>query len=278
MGRIAKRLSRSSNCAAQPFPVDLQQELADWAHSLPPELQLRIGSPRTDAFDRDVHQLHLPYLTTIIILHLKRSAHDLPQALPPAVLAASCTARILRDILSRGDARFLMPITCWYSGMAFVPLLQACRIGRFATEAEEGLDVLGRAVDQLQAMWASGRVIAQGFERLRGSFEGNPGPKGDAPQAPPRGDGSGDFPAQNGGDMQALGMPTGLDWEVLFPFVTRSTGRIAEGLLEDKEQGTETSGFPFPEDALLHETLWSQYHDLLDPSGFLDFPEMNFEA
>src|SRR5690606_6657709 len=119
--------------------------------------------------DRDVHQLHLPYLTTIIILHLRRSANHLPQALPPAMLAASCIARILRDILSRGNARFLMAITCWYSGTAFVPLLQACRIEPFAQEADEGLDVLVHAVAQLQTMWASARVIGQGFERLRKS-------------------------------------------------------------------------------------------------------------
>ncbi|MBE3112498.1 MAG: fungal specific transcription factor domain-containing protein, partial [Acidobacteria bacterium] len=278
MGRIAKRLSRSASSAAQPFTVDLEQELADWAHSLPPELQLPIGSARTDAFDRDVHQLHLPYLTTIIILHLKRSAHHLPQALPPAVLAASCTARILRDVLSRGDARFLMPITCWYSGTAFVPLLQACRVDRFAAEAAEGLDVLARAVDELQTMWGSARVISQGFERLRGSVEA-PLARPDAPQVRAQSRCvDGEFAGQPDADMQTLGIPGGLDWEVLFPFVTRSTSKIAEGLLVDKEQGAGTGGFPFPEDVLFHETLWSQYHDLLEPSGFLDFPEINFEA
>ena len=280
MGRIARRLARSpSSSTHQPFPTDLQQELASWAHALPPELQLPIGSSRTETFDRDVHQLHLPYLTTIIILHLKRSAHDLPQALPPAILAASCIARILRDILSRGNARFLMPITCWYSGTAFVPLLQACRVERFAQEAGEGLDVLDRAVAQLQTMWGSARVIAQGFERLRRSVADA---KPDAPvlgAAQARDD---EFAAVGGGDEVeglTLGVPDeGLDWEVLFPFVTRSTSKIAEGLLADKAQGTETRGFAFPEDALFHEALLSQYHNFLDPSELLDFSDVMFET
>lgn len=262
IGRIAKHLSRSSN-TAQPFPADLQQALTDWAQSLPPDLQLPIGSQRTESFDRDVHQLHLPYLTTIIILHLKRSAHDLPQALPPAILAASCIARILRDILSRGDVRFLMAITCWYSGTAFVPLLQASRVDRFAQEAEEGLDVLTQTVAQLQTMWGTARIISQAFARLRKSV--------DAASKGARADGV--------TQSVPLEMPADdLDWAALFPFVTHSTSRIAEGLLGDKEEGTATGGFPFQEDALFHETLLGQYNDLLDPSGLLDFSDMTFET
>lgn len=262
IGRIAKHLSRSSN-SAQPFPADLQQALTDWAQSLPPDLQLPIGSQRTESFDRDVHQLHLPYLTTIIILHLKRSAHDLPQALPPAILAASCIARILRDILSRGDVRFLMAITCWYSGTAFVPLLQASRVDRFAQEAEEGLDVLTQTVAQLQTMWGTARIISQAFARLRKSVDAaSKGARVDSvTQSVPL-----EMPADD------------LDWAALFPFVTRSTSRIAEGLLGDKEEGTATGGFPFQEDALFHETLLGQYNDLLDPSGLLDFSDMTFET
>ncbi|SPO01643.1 uncharacterized protein DNG_04316 [Cephalotrichum gorgonifer] len=281
IGKIAKRLSTSSNSTNQPFPADLQQELADWIHSLPADLRLPISSPRTESFDRDVHQLHLPYFTTIIILHMKRSAHDLPQALPPAILAASCIARILRDILSRGNARFLMAITCWYSGTAFVPLLQACRIEQFAQEAEEGLDVLVHTVAQLQNMWGSARVIGGGFERLRKSFlEGLPsnGSKPDNARdpIPPRPGDATAFTMQ-GDDPGLPSAADDFDWTMLFPCVTRSTSKIAEALLMDKEQGTAT-GLPFSEDALFHETLLSQYHDLLEPSGFLDFSDMPFEA
>ena len=166
IGKIAKILLKSNDKSA-PLPNELREELVTWVHSLPPRLRLHIDTPRTESFDRDVHQLHLFYLTTIIILHLKRSGGQLPQALPPAILAASCTARILRDILARGNSRFLMAITCWHTGTAFIALLQACRIQHLSKFANEDLDILAIAAKELQKMWASANVIAQGFDRLR---------------------------------------------------------------------------------------------------------------
>lgn len=277
IGRIAKHLSRTANSPETAFPTHLRQELVEWVHSLPAHLQLPIGSSRTESFDRDVHQLYLPYLTVVIILHLKRSAHDLPQALPPAILAGSCIARILRDILSRGNARFLMAITCWYSGTAFIALLQGCRISRLAKEAEEGLDVLEHAVRQLQNMWGSAKVIGRGFERLRKtrSIYANPDNAAGEPQSagmPPR-----PPPTRvSGGQTAALPLepadarPTShtgedFDWTLLFPFVTPSTSGIAECLLGDKARCT----IPSPTYMNFHDDLFNQYQDLLEP--FTDY-------
>ncbi|KAJ4244173.1 hypothetical protein NW762_014554 [Fusarium torreyae] len=258
MGKVSKVLSKSVDSTSAPFPTELRQELVEWVQSLPPDLQLPIGSSRTESFDRDVHQLHLPYLTTIIVMHLQRTTPDLPQALPPAILAASCIARVLRDILSRGNARFLMAITCWYCGTAFIALLQASRIKQFSKEAEEGLDILDQAVGQLQHMWASANVIRQGFERLRAlprtmmhpgrtrATETNSGSRGDSNTS------SSDF-----------------DWVRLFPFVTRSTSQIADCLLADNEFGTTTTALPSPENAVFHEDLLNRYQDLLEP--FVDY-------
>jgi hypothetical protein len=253
MGKVSKALSKSvdSSSEAPTFPTELRQELVSWVQSLPPDLQLPIGSSRTEGFDRDVHQLHLPYLTTIIVMHLQRTTPDLPQALPPAILAASCIARILRDILSRGNARFLMAITCWYCGTAFIALLQASRIKQFSQEAKDGLDILDQAVGQLQQMWASANVIRQGFERLR---------------ALPRSmmhAGKGRVTASNGGPSNDF------DWKLLFPFVTRSTSLIADCLLADDEFGTTATALPSPENAVFHEDLLNRYHDLLEP--FVDY-------
>ncbi|KAF5588522.1 cutinase transcription factor 1 beta [Fusarium pseudoanthophilum] len=256
MGRVSKALSKSVDSSPETatFPTELRQELVAWVQSLPPDLQLPIGSSRTEGFDRDVHQLHLPYLTTIIVMHLQRTTPDLPQALPPAILAASCIARILRDILSRGNARFLMAITCWYCGTAFIALLQASRIKQFSQEAEEGLDILDQAVGQLQQMWASANVIRQGFERLRALPRSmmHAG-KGRAAGS----NGSGDAPSND------------FDWKLLFPFVTRSTSRIADCLLADDEFGTTATALPSPENAVFHEDLLNRYHDLLEP--FVDY-------
>ncbi|KAK4447413.1 major facilitator superfamily domain-containing protein [Podospora aff. communis PSN243] len=289
IGRVAKALSRPG----APFPAHLRQELVDWVSSLPPHLQLPITRPRTASFDRDVHQLHLPYLTTIIVLHLRRSAHDLPQALPPAILAASCIVRILRDILSRGNARFLMAITCWYSGTAFTALLQATRISKLAKDANDGLDVLTNAVEELQKMWGSARVIRQGFDRLR---IGHSGPEGRAGldglgMAARTGGGQNGVPLAaagrsarphaNGNGVSLLDSGASeerdFDWPLLFPFVTPETNGIARVLLQGDEPGMATR-FPSPEGLLFQDAFMVDYHGLLGPFettdlfGFGDLP------
>ncbi|VUC31711.1 unnamed protein product [Clonostachys rosea] len=262
MGKVSQALSKTVDSTSAPFPTELRQELVEWVQSLPPDLQLPIGSSRTKSFDRDVHQLHLPYLTTIIVMHLQRGTPDLPQALPPAILAASCIARVLRDILSRGNARFLMAITCWYCGTAFIALLQASRIRQFSQEAEEGLDILNQAVGQLQHMWASANVIRQGFERLRAL------PR--TMMHPGRSRVS-EHNGQNTSGRGASNTSIDFDWSRLFPFVTRSTSRIADCLLADNEFGTTTTALPSPENAAFHEDLFNRYQDLLEPFVDYDF-------
>lgn len=250
---MAKTLFRSG-----PSSDNHLQELANWVNSLPAYLQLQIGSSQTRHLDRDVYQLHLPYLTTVIILHLKRSEHSLPQALPPAILAASCIARILRDVLARGNARFLMAITCWYAGTAFIPLLQASRVSHFAQEASECLDILERTVDQLQSMWGTANVIRQGFERLRATASELPVPNTSA----------------EGGLIQVQDRrqtSDTFDWTRLFPFATRDTNGIADRLLADREPGSMTEVHP-PGDLLFHEMLMSQFDNI-----FVDTPDYNFD-
>ncbi|KAM7208232.1 Fungal specific transcription factor domain containing protein [Naviculisporaceae sp. PSN 640] len=279
IGRVAKTLSRSSpTCEPDNLSAtsSLRAELISWVSSLPPHLQLPISSARTETgcFDRDVHQLHLPYLTTIIILHLRArrnpsgntSSSDLPHALPPAILAASCIVRIMRDILSRGDTRFLMPITCWYSGTAFIALLQACRIREIASEAEEGLDVLTGMVEQLKGMWGSANVVGEGFERLRRAHASGPGQEPASGNAVPEESGTG------GGNAGGTGVGVGDDdpeaecqWPALFPFVTRQTSRIAKVLLPGNEPGIPPTRFPSPDNLLFHETFIQDYQGFFDP-------------
>jgi hypothetical protein len=291
IGKIAKTLSRSGasmyseSAPSAAFPTHLRQALVDWVRSIPDHLQLPIRSSRTEFFDRDIHQLYLPYLTTIIILHLRRSSQDLPQALPPAILAASCIARILRDILSRGDARFLMAITCWYSGTAFIALLQASRIENLAKDANNGLDILTNAVEQLQQMWGSANVIRQGFSRLRRSG-------GPVMNENTIGLGAidGALPLHPIGSKQATDSHVFLDnetahnssdlaqedfnWTALFPFVTRSTSAISEALLSGSEPGRVTR-FTSPENMLFQETFITDYQGLLEP--FVQYGSFDFD-
>lgn len=279
IGRVAKTLhSPGSKSDTHLTSEDLVKELSNWVNSLPPQLQLPIQNSRTSSFDKDVHQLYLPYLTTVIILHLKRVENPLPQALPPAILAASCIARILRDILARGNFRFLMAITCWYTGTAFIPLLQASQFPHMAKEANECLDILERMAEQLKTMWASANVIRMGFQRLRHTTghtldrNNNPtlpnvptGERIEQPMEPAR---SHSLPGEtinisNNAEKRVDDM----DWTALFPFVTRQTSGIADSLLSGREQGTITRAFPSPEHALFHEALMTQFDDLFTMDG-----------
>lgn len=291
MGRVAKTLYRPGNENNDSATTSQHiQELSDWINALPPHLQLPIQNSRTTNFDRDVHQLHLPYLTTVIILHLKRSAHPLPQALPPAILAASCIARILRDILARGNSRFLMAITCWYTGTAFIPLLQASHFPHLSKDANECLDILERTIDQLHTMWASANVIRGGFQRLRNTSEETSermAQLGKQPAeaqqlAPATSTSTSTGFAQvsdallstEGIDHRAPVAPVEegeeFDWTALFPFVTRETSSIADSILTGREHGVITRAFPSPENTLFHEALMTQFDDLFTIDG-LDF-------
>lgn len=228
------------------------------------------------------------------MLHLKRSAHALPQALPPAILAASCIARIFKDTLSRGNTRFLMAISSWYAGTAFTALLQACRISHLSRDANECLDILVRAVDQLQQMWGTANLIRQGFTRLREQsnaynkpFESHHSVASVAAAAhlrPPSANTSAvlapmatPVPATPFPEPPAIDVD--FEWAELFPFVTRATGGIADSLLGDREQGIPTRGFPSPENLLFHDTMMTQYQDLLEPftDYFLNLPDIAME-
>lgn len=225
IGKVAKYLYRNCDSESFAFPAHLARELIGWVQSLPPHLQLPIGSDRTSTFNRDVHQLHLPYLAVIIIIHLKRSSasQPLPQAYPPAILAATCMSRIMRDILSRGGTRFLMAITGWYCGTAFIALLQALRIDDLAKSANEDLDILTLAVDQLRGMWPTAAVFYSGFERIRPSLT-VPDSESSSQKAPGPELGMGD----GSGYME---MTDGIDWTAYFPFATPQTSGVASRLL-----------------------------------------------
>lgn len=290
---MAKSFCRPAGADQPGLYPEYHDQLSGWLAELPPDLQLRLDASSHARFDRDVHQLHLPYLTAVTILHLRRSAHDLPQALPPAILAASCTARVLRDVLARGNTRFLMAITCWYCGTAFIALLQGSRIPQFAEESEEGIAVLTSMVEQLQKMWPSANVIRKGFDRMRSESCASQHPARPQP-ARPLADSSGlavgsvihDDPVGPPPHAAAAGHQqndtSGLS---LLPFVTPSTSRIAECLLNNHVSGNVTRGMPSPGNTCFYENVMQEYHGFLDPllamgpeGDFLDFSSPSVAA
>lgn len=230
LGRMAQHLSRcsgrSSTTDAGPLH-DLGQELVSWVSSLPPGLTLPIGETHTTAFNRNVHQLHLPYLCAVIILHMMRSSGPLPQALPPAVLAASCVARIYSDILDRGETRFLMAINSWYSSISFIALLQASCDHRLSEAACAEIDTITRMLGCLRKMWGTSEVVYQGLDRLRSQAKqfytsGDNVVLTNLPQST----------ASMDGDPVAFSPSSnGIDWLNYFPFATQQTSKVAEHIL-----------------------------------------------
>lgn len=247
LGRIAQHLSHPGPSAVatlgSPRPLSLRNpahDLTTWIRNLSPSLGLRISEEYTSSYDKDICQLHLPYLTAVIVLNLKRASEpgSIPQAAPPAVFAASCTARIFKDILARGDTRFLMAITSWHCAVSFLALLSASRDPALRRGAKADMEIVRLMCDQLRRMWGSANVVYQGIERLYAVVD--------------REDGSGSVshmtdncsPLTQFGEQSATGQSTeniGMledtpDWMDYFPFATARTSEIARPLLELKEQ------------------------------------------
>ncbi|KAJ9608746.1 hypothetical protein H2200_006517 [Cladophialophora chaetospira] len=267
IGRIAKHTSRSPGSTTA-FPPALAQELISWVNSLPLHLQLPIGTRQTENFNRDVHQLHLPYLAMVIILHLKKSTQPLPQAYPPAVLAASCMARIFKDILARSDTRYLMGITCWYCGVAFMALRQACRSEDLRKSVNEELDILEITMNQLRLMWPTGNIFHSGFRRLRADMppqvSGGSGSAGDRAQAS-HANISARLDGENAASTDVYD-GDGIEWTSYFPFATAQTSAIAEKLLTPELSSLVMDDF-FPADTFIPDGTDLDFGPFFEPFG-----------
>jgi hypothetical protein len=257
IGRVGKYLLRTTESST--FPNHLAIEFIDWVDSLPEQLRLPIAMKSTTTFSRDVHQLHLPYLTTIIILHLNRSPRSLPKAYTAAVLAASCVARIFEDYLARGHIRFLTAITCWYVAVAILALLHARQVDHLAKTADDDIRILQIALKELGAMWPSAKMFDRGFERLRGSNAFSAaGAEGDEAANTPGG--SSATIAASGLVELCMSSGNGVDWMRYFPYVTTETSALASILLAGNQK-EPLLDLDWPTDFTL------MLQDIFDPSG-----------
>jgi Fungal specific transcription factor domain/Fungal Zn(2)-Cys(6) binuclear cluster domain len=249
IGRVAKYRSRVTDVASLAFPSHLATELIDWVQSLPPHLKLPIEANSTTNFNRDVHQLHLPYLAVIIILHLSPSPQPLPRAYAAAVMAASCVARIFKDYLARGGIRFLMPVSGWICGIATLALLRASRLEQLTQHAEEDIKILVIALKELRVSYPVADMFLQGFERLRNESASVVDDD--------------DF-YTNSSDPTAR-ISNGVDWLQYFPYMTTQTSGLAGVLLAEHNDG------PFLGEAWLG-SMPLQLEDVF--GSFENFPDL----
>ncbi|GIZ43153.1 hypothetical protein CKM354_000639100 [Cercospora kikuchii] len=247
IGRIAHHLARRKSQTQDPRYVSndlvdhsLEQELLDWVTSLPNSLALGVNEMFEAKYDRDIYQLYLPYLTAVIVLdlHTAESSSDTPRAGPAAVAAASCMARIFRDILARGNTRFLMAITSWYCATAFLALLSARKQSHLTAAANTDIETIRVMCGQLQEIWGSSAVIYQGIQRMMASTEAqnavdlgvNVQSQISAPQLSSTATGS-NTDSQN--DTSS--------WKQYFPFATAKTSEVLRIMLESDEQNATES-------------------------------------
>lgn len=122
-------------------------------------------------------------------------------------------------------------------------------------------------------MWASALVVAQGLKRLRNAQPAANFGSHHAHSADKLNNLNGNFVQSPEISNLANGTNTHFDdefdWMRFFPFVSKSTGGIADSLLSRRELGTASRDFPSPNNELFHGNLLAQYQDLFNP--FTDY-------
>ncbi|KAL2067351.1 hypothetical protein VTL71DRAFT_1776 [Oculimacula yallundae] len=150
-------------CSQKQVPLEkrlyLENSLFKWSRTLPDDL--RIGLPTTMSgnepapYNLNARQLHLPYFTTVAMLTRMKSAQPAPS--PATILASSFVAGIFEDILARDQQNLLSSIFTFYILAAGVALASVRRYPTLWASAQQDLDILQTALDQLGQRWASAR-------------------------------------------------------------------------------------------------------------------------
>ena len=137
--------------------------LMTWLQGLPNDMQLPIQDAHTAPFSRDVHMLHLPYLTTIALIrlvNLNTIGQDISEVSVTAVLAAACTARIMGDMLLRGCISALPEDSGWFITIAMIALMHIRPQTSLAKHAAADIHILRSALMHMSETWLSAKVIS----------------------------------------------------------------------------------------------------------------------
>lgn len=232
------------------------KELISWIESLPPSLRPSINEAGTKRFHRDVHGMHLTYLSTITLMHLSKAFKALPQASTAAIIAASCTSRIFRDYLLRGSLRFLAGQAGWYITIAVLALIHARRVPGLQEAADHDIKFLRSAIKEMARLWPSSKMFENGINKFFDADLNNQ-------------DGTLSGSTSSLNDYPGLGADDVIDWRSYFPDISSETSPLVSILLVNSPAMTVPHAdltFDFP----------TQLNDFLfDPDLFsVDFLEM----
>ncbi|KIW99750.1 uncharacterized protein Z518_11163 [Rhinocladiella mackenziei CBS 650.93] len=165
VGHVAEHLRRHPNVKEQSDQLFVR--LHAWSSALPDYLRLPYSRGSSARYARDIRQLHLPYLSALILLGMKRperSTHAM------STLAASSIARIFEDFLVGGNLRFLQGMAGWYVTLALLALIRASQVQVLKDAAEGAIEVLVAALGDLAQRWPSAKMFQDGVEQLRASL------------------------------------------------------------------------------------------------------------
>lgn len=235
MGQVQKQMLSARQTGIGIATSQIAASLTGWLNSIPEPIKLSISTAETVTFRKDVHLLHLPYLTTIALVYLNTTGQDYPEISIAAVLAATCTARIIRDFLLHGAVRALPEDTGWSIAIAVTALMHVCLIPAFDTHARTDIRTLLTALEHMSATWTSSNIMLIGLRRLiatshhktsQGQHRGTaPRPTSSTSHAPSF------VPGANG--VEDLAVNDGFQWAEFFPFASAATSPSFHAMLEE---------------------------------------------
>jgi uncharacterized membrane protein YhaH (DUF805 family) len=155
-----------------------------------------------------------------------------PEAYTAAILSASCVARIFKELMARGQIRFLGAIACWYVAVAVVALLHTQRLQKLSGSGAEDLRILRLALNELATLWPSAGIFVRGFERLR-AFEKLGGARCENDRMNTQEQQMTDNATSPA--LSDVSRIYGIDWQSYFPHITAQTSGLAEIFLLEYE-------------------------------------------
>jgi hypothetical protein len=260
MGQIQSQMlsARQTGIGIPTSPI--AASLIGWLKSIPAAVKLSISTAETATFQKDVYLLHLPYLTTVALVYLNRTGQNLPEISIAAVLAAICTARILRDFLLHSTVRALPESTGWSIAIAITALMHVCPVETFEAHMQADIRTLLAALEHMSAIWTSSKIMLVGLRKLIAASQRDAPlrQRGEEVRQPNPFMEHGSFLVPCARNVNDLTANDGVLWSDFFPFASADTSPSFHAILAEVQDNFQlfevTTDF-----AELFDTFWSDF-------------------
>ena len=145
----------------------IEQRVLAFVRGLPHGLRLYDDQDLQRPYNFELAQLHIPLLTTIIILYRPHSVFSLNPSNAVSVTAAYLGFRIFQAIEIREQTRFLSSTFSWYLLVTAIPHLSSLRIPALRTEANSALDAIEGVLTTLGTVRPSAATELQNVKAIR---------------------------------------------------------------------------------------------------------------